>query len=230
MKSHISKENIRDNLSSNIIPAQATHGKIAELLRNTDLYRNSNRVYCGPSFFLKQIRVNTLLDGQELVMPGPGMKEGFYKIKPFAIPFKKMSFAVTYKGLGIHGKRLDNSDLKKLGIDLMIDHVEAASRSGYFLGDGKGFFDLATAILSDTGGLARGFNVITVIEDMKKIVDDLPNDPWDIQANAILHPDGFDVVSEKVKRPEILWEFLEMDRIKRVTPLWKHYVATREKK
>ena len=83
-------------------------------------------------------------------------------------------------------------------------------------------------MLGDTGGLGGGCHVVAALDGPEKIFDELPRDPWDFQANSILTPVGFDVVSEKGKSPGIIWDDLEMDRIKRVTPLWKHYVATRE--
>ena len=133
--SKLSKEQLRDDLAIRSGSANKFQpGKIAEILRKSDLYRKVDRVYCGPSPLLKQVRINALLDGKELVMPGPGMKEGFYRIKPYSISFEKLPLAVTYKGLSRYGKRLDNPELKGLGIDLLIDHADLADRAGVFSG------------------------------------------------------------------------------------------------
>ncbi|MBU0481864.1 MAG: 5-formyltetrahydrofolate cyclo-ligase [Proteobacteria bacterium] len=226
-----SKEMLREKFSPGVesfLKPQA--GRVAEILRKQGIYKKADRVYCGPSMLLKQVRLNVLVDGKELVMPGPGMKEGFFLIRPFAIPFKNMSMAVTYKGLARYGKRLDNSDLKGLNIDLLVDHPLMADESGFFLGDGKGFFDLALAVLAETGGLAAKFQVVAAVDDPERVVAELPRDPWDFPCNAVLTPTGFNNVEGSRSRPAIFWDRIGIDRIKRVTPLWKHYVATREKR
>ena len=82
----------------------AGQGKIAEAIRRQDAYRQCRQIFVSPSPDLAQIRINALLDGKELVVSGPGLKEGFYQLRPYVVPFPKLAFAVSLKGLPVHGQ------------------------------------------------------------------------------------------------------------------------------
>ncbi|MBU3937029.1 MAG: hypothetical protein KKD53_05830, partial [Proteobacteria bacterium] len=74
-------------------------GKSAEIVRRLEKYRDAKRIFVGPTARLQQIRINALTDGKELLVPAPGLKEGFYLLAPYEIPFKHLAFAVGYNGL-----------------------------------------------------------------------------------------------------------------------------------
>lgn len=199
----------------------AVQGKLAEILRRSADYRLCRQIFIDPSLLLRQCRINALLDGKELIMPGAGLKEGFYLLKPFVIPFRKLLMGVTYAGLDYFGSRLSSMEIASLDISLLIGESYAVDRQGYRLGDGQGFFDLAVAMLHEIGGLTENCQVIAAVDTRVKIVDNVPREPWDIQCTKILGPDGLEELSASSPVTGIFWDDLAMERIKRMSPLWK---------
>lgn len=112
-----------------------------------------------------------------------------------------------------------------LNINLLIGEYWAVDKRGYGVGEGKGFFDLAVALLAELEGLADDFQVLVAIQDRVRLVADLSIDPWDIAGNSILTPEKVIMLDElSLAPPGIAWDFLTLDRIRRITPLWKLYV------
>jgi len=195
-------------------------GKLAENLRRSEIYRQCKQVFIDPSFLLRQARVNALLDGKELVMPAAGLKEGFYLLKPFTIPFKNLVMGVTYTGLERYGHRLDFEEISSLNVSLLIGETYGVDRLGNSLGDGLGFFDLAVALIGEMGGLVENCQVIAAVDDLTKVVDDIPSELWDNKCSGILSSDGIELLTDSSPVPGIYWDNIPMERIKRMTPLW----------
>lgn len=199
----------------------AVQGRIAENLRRTDGYRQWRQVFIDPSLLLRQARVNALLDGKELIMPAAGLKEGFFLLKPFTIPFRDLLKAVTYKGLADYGVHLRSEEISLLDISLLAGESFAVDRQGARLGDGAGFFDLAAALLGAMGGLGQDCRVAAAIYDQKRIIGSVPLQPWDLRCSDILGPDGFEALSAPARVAGIFWDELPEERIRRISPLWK---------
>lgn len=194
-------------------------GKLAENLRRSESYRQCRQIFIDPSLLLRQARVNALLDGKDLIMPGAGLKEGFYLLKPFQIPFKNLVMGVTYTGLDRYGRRLSAADISTLDISLLLGESFAVDRQGCRLGDGLGFFDLAVALLGEMGGLAAGCQVVAAIDDPAKVVENIPQEPWDVKCAKILGPDGIEELFDSSAVPGIFWDDIPPERIKRISPL-----------
>ncbi len=197
----------------------AVQGKLAENLRRSESYRQCRQIFIDPSLLLRQARVNALLDGKELIMPGAGLKEGFYLLKPLQIPFKNLVMGVTYGGLDRYGRRLTAADISSLHVSLLLGESFAVDRQGCRLGDGQGFFDLAVALLGELGGLAPGCQVVAAIDDPAKVVENIPQEPWDIKCAKILAPDGIEELFDSASVPGIFWDDIQPERIKRISPL-----------
>ncbi|MFN2366508.1 MAG: 5-formyltetrahydrofolate cyclo-ligase [Desulfurivibrionaceae bacterium] len=199
----------------------AVQGKLAENLRRSRDYRQCQQIFLDPSLLLRQARVNALLDGKELIMPAAGLKDGFYLLKPFRIPFKELVSAVTYKGLARHGRKLAAADVASLAISLFVGEALAVDRCGGHLGDGRGFFDLAVALLAKMGGVAANFQVIGALGDPDRIIKEIPRDRWDVRCAKILTPEGLVELGDFSPGVEIFWDELPIEQIKRISPLWK---------
>ncbi|MFH7320781.1 5-formyltetrahydrofolate cyclo-ligase [Desulfurivibrio sp. D14AmB] len=195
---------------------------MAEALRSLPGYKGRRRLFVGPTPRLKQLRINTLLDGKELLMPSPGLRDGFYLFRPFTIPFVKLPLAVTHKGMPHFARKLTTGQLAGLGVDLLVDEVLAVDRHGRVLGDGQGYFDLSLAILAATGALAGDYQVVAVAAPLEPGLT-LPADPWDLQADYLLNGQGLERYprAQGESPPKIFWEQLSPTRIKRITPLWQ---------
>jgi len=195
---------------------------LAEALRSLPGYKERRRLFVGPAPRLKQVRINTLLDGKELLMPAPGLRDGFYLYRPLTIPFAKLPLAVTPKGMPRFARKLTTGQLAGLAVDLLVDEALAVDRHGRVLGDGQGYFDLSLAILAATGALAADYQVVAVAAPQEPELT-LSADPWDLQADYLLNEQGLKRYSrpEEESPPKIFWEQLSPTRIKRITPLWQ---------
>jgi 5-formyltetrahydrofolate cyclo-ligase len=204
----------------------ALAGQVAEHLRRLEKYRQASQLFIDPSPLLKQARINALADGKLLIMPGPGLKEGFYRLDPYRIPFSKLALAAAGRELPSFGQKITaRSEVSLLKVELLIGEYWAVDERGYGVGEGKGFFDLAMALLAELEGLADDYRVMVAVQDRCRLVAGLPVDPWDIAANGILTPEKVIMISQiSPRRPDIVWEALTLDRIRRITPLWKLYV------
>lgn len=225
---NVKKENIRNELLSkreSQSGSKPSAGIIAEQLRKTTIYRQAKQLFVSPAPSLAQIRINALVDGKDLVMPGAGLRDGFFLLKPYSIPFTDLGYATIYKGLLQYARRLGQEETAKLSIDLLVTDALTVDSDGYFLGDGKGFFDLVAASLFSLGALASQARVFAVATDISR-PDALPHDPWDIRVDGLIAQDGVLFIDEgkNIQRdPEIYWDALSRDRIKRITPLWQLY-------
>jgi 5-formyltetrahydrofolate cyclo-ligase len=199
----------------------SAQGRLAEKVRRTPGYRQSRQVYIEPAPLLRQARINALIDNKELIMPAAGLKEGFYLLKPFTIPFNKLSVGVTYKGLADHGRKILPDEMKSLGISLLVGESLVADGDGWRLGDGEGFFDLAVALLKEMGGVKDGCRLVSTLADSANLIDKVPHDPWDVRCDVILSPDKMIELADPAVLPGIEWGALSRERIKRITPLWK---------
>ncbi len=154
-------------------------------------------------------------------MPAPGLRDGFYLLPPFTIPFDQLPQAVTSRRMSRFGRKLATGQLSGLGVELLVGEALAVDRRGLILGDGQGFFDLAAAILATVGALASSYRVLAVAAGSE--TDEFPADPWDLRADYLLNDQGLKDYprTEPPAPPRIFWEALSPTRIKRVTPLWQ---------
>ena len=197
-------------------------GKSAELVRRLERYREAKRVFVGPTARLQQIRINALTDGKELLVPAPGLKEGFYLLAPYEIPFKHMSFAVGYNGLAQYGRRVAPEELCQGPVGLLVTDCLAVDPAGYFVGEGKGFFDLAVAILAELHALAPQAEAYAVGDAEQVLTEEIERSPWDVRLNGFITAEGVALPHPGTHLDrKILWEMLPPKRIRKITPLWK---------
>ena len=216
----ISKEEVRVAFPE--VPEGKASGKAAELVRRLEGYREAKRVFVGPAARLQQIRINALTDGKELLVPAPGLKEGFYLLTPYEISFKHLSFAVGYNGLAQYGRRIAAEELSQVPVGLLITDCLAVDPAGYFVGEGKGFFDLAVAILAELHGLAPQVEAYAVGEAGQILAQEITPDPWDVRLNGFITSEGVVMPHPGTHADRrVLWDKLQPKRIRKITPLWK---------
>ncbi len=197
-------------------------GRIAEQVRRLAAYRDAKAIFVGPALGLRQVRINTLGDGKSLIMPAAGLQDGFWRLAPYTLPFAALAQAVTPQGIATHGTRLTLPALAGQRIALLISDALAVDRRGVTVAEGKGFFDLAIAILQAAGALAAPFTVVAVTGNFlgDAVVDDAQ--PWDVRAEVVIHPGGVtEIPAARSEVPAIFWEALTPQRIRRITPLWQ---------
>lgn len=205
-------------------------GRMAEQVRRLEGYRSAKRIFATPAHILRQVRINALVDGKELLMPAPGLKEGFLCIAPFKVPFSRLAYAVTPKGLADHGRRLGMDELAKTPVGLLFTDFMAVDHMGGFVGDGKGFFDLAVGVLARLGALPADAEAIGFGMDTQVLAEEISLDPWDVRLNRVVTEAGMMQCSGV--RPAVAtihWEHLTADRVRKISPLWKLSGQVREK-
>lgn len=197
-------------------------GKSAELVRRLERYREAKRIFVGPTARLQQIRINALTDGKELLVPAPGLKEGFYLLTPYEIPFKHLSYAVGYKGLVQYGRKVAVEELCQGPVGLLITDCLAVDPAGYFVGEGKGFFDLAVAILAEWQGLSPEAEAYALGEREQLLDQEIERAAWDIRLNGFITAEGVALSNPGGHADRrVLWDELSPKRIRKITPLWK---------
>ena len=198
-------------------------GKVAEKLRGLQSYRDAATVIATPHESIHQARINCLVDGKNLLMPGPSIRKGFFFLAARSIPFKDISVAVTYKGLEKYGQLLKGSSISQLPVDLLLTDSLAVDRTGGRIGDGSGFFDLCCAMLQEMGGLRHDADILTLLQEEQISREILPQDKWDIKMTGVITPNQILQFEPSDKKPQIYWDVLPQDRTKRIDPLWKLY-------
>lgn len=216
----MSKEEVRAKFLGT--PEGKASGKSAELVRRLEGYRDAKRIFAGPTARLQQIRINALTDGKELLVPAPGLKEGFYLLTPYEIPFKHLAYAVGYKGLAQYGRKVAVEELCREPAGLLITDCLAVDPAGYFVGEGKGFFDLAVAILAELHGLAPQAEAYGLGEQAQILDQEIERAAWDVRFNGFITPEGIaQRHSGGHAGQRVLWDMLPPERIRKITPLWK---------
>jgi 5-formyltetrahydrofolate cyclo-ligase len=223
------KAHLRNDLAGNLL-SRPEGNRAAERLRQLPLYRQAKLLYMSPAPVLEQFRTNALVDGKELLLPSPGLREGFYLLKPYSIPFPELQHAVSLKGLSQFGKRLDRAALSRTSADILLTEAVAVDEAGVILGDGKGFFDLTCAVLQESGALAADHRMVGVVSEGQIVAGSLPREPWDIQLDLILTGERcLEVAVDRRQVAAVLWEALPARRIRKIDPLWQLFQEKRKK-
>jgi 5-formyltetrahydrofolate cyclo-ligase len=219
------KKSIRSEWLRKLVdnPSAPPWGKIAEKLRGLLPYRDTVTVFATPHESLHQARINCLVDGKNLIMPGPSIREGFFLLAPHSIPFKDISMAVTYKGLKKYGQILKSSSISQHSVGLILTDSLTIDLAGGRIGDGYGYFDLCCALLKKLGAIGTDADILTFIQEDQISQEMLPQDRWDIKMTGAVTPDQILKFEHSHQEPQIFWDALPHDRIKRIDPLWKLY-------
>ncbi len=205
------------------VPAGLQPGKLAQQLRGEPFYRKAAVIFVSPSPLLHQIRINALLDGKKMIMPSPGLRDGFVLYRPFSLSFRDIGYAVTLRGQKKYGECIAGNCLNDLRVDFLITDAWAIDLDGNRLGDGQGFFDLAYALLGDSGALSEKQFVLAVAACEQLLEEKLVSDPWDVSMDAALTDTGIRNFSHACRGAGVIWDQLSRKRIKKITPLWQLY-------
>lgn len=204
-----------------ILPPSNTWGRIAEKVRRLPAYRPAKQVFVDPAPSLKQICLNTLMDGKKLVMPSPALKDGFYLLSANAVPFNRRIQAISSKGLVEFGHKLSLTDCRDLEISFLVTSCPAWDKQGNRLGEGQGFFDLSFAILSELQAVGPQAVVAGVAGQGQKVTS-VPVDPWDVGLDFVVCEDEIiEFPFRERKIGSIFWDKLEPRRIKKISPLFQ---------
>jgi 5-formyltetrahydrofolate cyclo-ligase len=217
------KKSVRSEWHKKLAAKQSASqwGKAAEKLRRLQPYLNAETVFATPHESLLQARINCLADGKNLLMPGPSIRKGFFLLAARSIPFKDISVAVTYKGLEKYGRLLKDKNMSQLSVDLLLTDSLAVDNTGGRIGDGYGYFDLCCALLQEMEAIEHDAVFLTFVQEEQISREILPQDKWDIKITQAVTPNHILQFKHSNQNPQIFWDTLPHDRIKRIDPLWK---------
>ncbi|MDA3971482.1 MAG: hypothetical protein PF442_09020 [Desulfobulbaceae bacterium] len=219
---NVSKEALRAQYGGCAPPATYA-GKIAEQIRRMAEYRNAKTILMMPSPLLFQARINCLLDGKVLLMPSPALKSGFYRVKPFSIPFPDLAHGTSLKGITLFGRKVQGQQLQKIEIDLALTGCVALDQKGQRLGEGTGFFDLSMGLLGTIGSITEKTLIGCVADALQVSQDDLVCDPWDVPIDFMVQLDGETSFARVKTIPSVIWDALSKKQIRKIEPLWQLY-------
>ncbi len=169
--------------------AQFSAGKAAEQLRRVPAYRKARTVMVSPSPLLRQVRLNTITDRKRLILPTPGLKDGFLRTIPLFISPRNRNVAIQPRPGNPWALRIPYDQPMETPIDLIVTECTAAGLDGSRRGDGAGHFDLQCAILASLGWLSPSFEVAGIAHE-DRICSALPMKPTDMSIHWIVTPAG----------------------------------------
>jgi 5-formyltetrahydrofolate cyclo-ligase len=202
-----------------LIPPFEGAGKAAERLRGLPEYKSAKRVMVPPDQAQLQVRINALMDGKELIMASPGLREGFFLVRKDMIKVPLWPKALRGSNIAFYGKPLS---LKEIGeIDLLITGAVAVGLNGGRLGKGKGYFDLEYQILREIGAVKEDVPIVAHVDDTQ-VFDEVPLEEGDVSVNVIVTPTRVLRVNAPLWRPQgIKWDRIPSKLIKRMKLLWE---------
>jgi 5-formyltetrahydrofolate cyclo-ligase len=175
----------------------------------------------SPDEALLQVRLNALQDGKRLIMASPGLREGFYELTGQDLPLSHWSRAVRASGVQALGRRLGTSRGAVGRVDLLITGAVAVDVAGRRVGKGKGFFDLAFAILDHLGCIEEETPMVGLVHE-RQILPGVPCSPGDVPLDWIITPERCIPCQGRGPRPNgIPWERLSFRQIRQMRPRWE---------
>lgn len=201
-----------------LIPPFEGAGRAAERVRYLPEYREAHRVMVPPDQAQLQVRINALMDGKDLIVASPGLREGFFLFRRGDLKPPLWSKALRGSNLPYYGKPLR---LEEIGpIDLMITGAVAVGLNGGRIGKGKGYFDLEYLILREVGAVGEETPIVAVVDDLQ-VYEEVPVDEGDVPVDVIVTPTRTLRVLRPSRPKGIPWSRIPLRIIKRMKPLWE---------
>lgn len=203
-----------------LIPPFEGAGRAAERVRFLPEYKGARRVMVPPDQAQLQVRINALMDGKDLIVASPGLKEGFFLFRREDLRPPLWAKALRGSNLPYYGRPLK---LEEIGqIDLMITGAVAVGLNGGRIGKGKGYFDLEYLILREVGAVDEGTPIVAVVDDLQ-VYQEVPVEDGDVSVDVIVTPTRVIRVGRPPRPRGIPWEDLPLRLIRRMKPLWELY-------
>lgn len=200
------------------IPNFAGSEKSALNLLKHDLTKTAKVVKVNPDAPQRAVRELMLRAHIKVVMPTPRISEGFLLLDPDKIPENVLSVASTIQGAFRYGERVDPQNLPR--IDLIVAGSVVVDVFGGRLGKGEGYSELEYGILVECRKISRDVPIVTTVHDVQVVTEKIPLEPWDFTVDWIMTPTrSVQTVGPKIRPKGILWEYLEKDKLVRISVL-----------
>ncbi len=201
--------------------------KCAELLTQTDIYKNAQTIFITPDNNLEKLREIAFRDKKTVVMTNYSISRGFFLIRPGDIPEGKEELASLLDGVARYWKHQTLAQLKEsVGhIDMMVTGASAITPSGIRFGKGHGYFDLEWAMTYSTGLVDIDTPVFAVGHDCQVADVDVEVRDFDTAIDYIVTPTKVMKTRHEFPKPTrgIIWSQLApgmREQIPPVQELW----------
>lgn len=180
-------------------------------ISDMNVFKRSSVIAISPDSPQTHVRRYALMSGKLVVVPTPGLREGFVILDPSKINEKSINEAASVRGFMKYCEKIDPWDLPK--IDLFIIGSVAVNLKGARLGKGGGLLDLGYAILRTLNKIDENTPVLTNVHDYQVIDFDIPMERHDVPVDIIVTPQRIYYIDKKYyPKPEgIYWDILRVD-------------------
>jgi 5-formyltetrahydrofolate cyclo-ligase len=201
------------------IPTFPDQNKAAERLRRLGIYRGARTIMVPPDQAQLQVRINAVMDGKQLIMATPGLRDGFYLLEKGGIKVKDWRSAARSSGVLRFGKRLATTRREIGTVDFMVTGAVAVGLQGGRIGKGSGYFDLEYMILREIGSVHEATPICALVDDCQ-VLEEVPMEDKDVAVDFIVTPTRIITTERSLQRPaKISWDLLGEKHIKGMRPL-----------
>jgi 5-formyltetrahydrofolate cyclo-ligase len=201
------------------IPTFPGQNKAAERLRRLEVYQQAKTIMVPPDQAQLQVRINALLDGKQLIMATPGLRDGFYLLEKRNIKVKDWRNAARSSGVRRFGRKLETTPSEIGEVDLLATGAVAVGFQGGRIGKGSGYFDLEYMILRAIGSVTEATPICALVDD-RQVLEQVPMETKDVAVDCIITPTRVIITERTLSRPtEVLWDELSERYIKGIRPL-----------
>ena len=201
------------------IPTFPDQNKAAERLRRLEIYRGARTIMVPPDQAQLQVRINAVMDGKQLIMATPGLRDGFYLLIKEKIKARDWKVAARSSGVRRFGKRLLTTHHEIGTVDFIATGAVAVGLQGGRIGKGSGYFDLEYIILREIGSVNEDTPICALVDDCQ-VLEEVPMEAKDVAVDFICTPTRIITTERSLQRPaKIPWDLLGERHIKGMRPL-----------
>lgn len=217
----------------NKIPNYVGADKAAEMLAETDEFKNATNIKVNIDLAQEPVKVEVVKAHKTLFVPPAQKSSNVYaKIKncnPDELDLATQKKIIKLQGDEDTFEEIDINGIEKL--DMVVVGSCAVSRQGHRIGKGNGYVDLDVGILTDLGVVTKDTLIATTVHDVQ-VYDTLPENlfqSYDLPLDLIVTPTEVIRVSKRLHRPKgIEWKLLSSRRLE-IVPVLK-CIKEREEK
>jgi 5-formyltetrahydrofolate cyclo-ligase len=201
------------------IPTFPGQNKAAERLRGLEVYQRARTIMVPPDQAQLQVRINALLDGKQLIMATPGLKDGFYLLGKGSIKVKDWRSAARSSGVRRFGRRLGTTRQEIGEVALLATGAVAVGLQGGRIGKGSGYFDLEYMILREIGSVGEATPICALVDDCQ-VLEQVPMEAKDVAVDFITTPTKVITIERTLHRPtKVPWDLLDERNFRGMRPL-----------
>jgi 5-formyltetrahydrofolate cyclo-ligase len=158
-------------------------------LTETPAFISASTLFVTPDNSMQVLRWKAIEAGKTLLVPSYGLRRGFLRIRPEAVPHGDALYASWGDGLMHFGERVAVGELASVGrLDAVAAGAAAVSRNGLRFGMGHRYLDLEWNMFRKVECIASDAPVWTIVHDCQVIDSDEAGDDDNVVASGIFTP------------------------------------------